>query len=426
VIRSALASLLLAVPLFAGVVDRDVEREVREHGSARVVVLMRGRSMPALAHDDFTLVARWRQTTAFAAVVRESAIAKLENDPNVVRADLDSAGTGGLLQSLPIIGANTVQAMGFTGKGVTVAILDSGIDATHPDLAGRVVDQSCFCANGSTGCCPNGDTTQFGSGAAADDHGHGTNVSGIVGSKGTVAPVGVAPGVKFVAVKVLDRTNSFSSTAQVLSGMQWVYDNHPEVRVINMSLGTNARFTGYCDTAAAFATAFAQLVDAFRARGTLVFVSAGNNGSTNSIQVPGCIQNVTSVGATYDANFPSVSFTGICTDAPAAVDQITCFTNSNVTLDLLAPGAIITSTGRGGGTSSFLGTSQASPHCAGAAAILMEVQPLLTPDEIESILKATGKPIFDARNGTITPRIDLLAAVQSVQRAKPRRRGVSH
>ena len=225
---------------------------------------------------------------------------------------------------------------------------------------------------------------------------------------------------------MLVRTNSFSSTAQVISGLEWVYDNHPEVRVINMSLGTNARFSGYCDSAAAFASVFAQEIDAFRARGTLVFVSSGNNAATDSMQVPACIRNATSVGATYDANFASVSFPGICTDAPASVDQITCFTNSNVTLDLLAPGAVITSTGRGGGTSSFLGTSQASPHCAGAAAILMEVQPLLTPDEIEAVLKATGKPIFDARNGVTTTRIDLLAAVQSVLRARPRRRGVAH
>jgi len=424
-VRGALFSLLLALPLFAGFVSRDLEHEIRERGSARVIVVMRDGSMPALNDGDFTLTARWHHATAFAGVMRASAVAKLEADPNVWRADLDSGGSGALTQSIPLIGANTVQAMGYSGKGITVAILDSGIDASHPDLAGRVVDQACFCSN-PNGCCPNGSSMQTGAGAAADDHGHGTNVSGIVGSKGTVAPVGVAPGVQFVAVKVLDKNNVFFSTSQIVSGLEWVLDHHPEVRVVNMSLGTNARFNSYCDNSTSFTQALAQEINAFRARGAMVFVSSGNNAATDSTQAPACVQNATSVGATYDSNIASISFTGVCSDTPAPLDQVTCFTNSNATLDLLAPGAVITSTGRGGGTSGFIGTSQASPHCAGAAAILFEVQPLLTPDEVESILKATGKPILDSRNGVTISRIDLLAAVQSVLRAKPRRRAAAH
>jgi subtilisin family serine protease len=425
--KALLVALLLALPAFAGIVGRDVDHELRERGTARVIVMMRDGSMPALDAGEFTTIARWHHATAFAGVVlRESAIAKLEADPNVWRADLDTGGSASDAESAPLIGANIVQAMGYTGKGVTVAILDSGVDATHPDLASRIVDQHCFCANGSAGCCPNGQTEQSGSGSATDDNGHGTNVCGIVASKGTIAPIGIAPGVNLVVVKVLDRNGLFSSTVQIMSALEWVFDNHPEVRVINMSLGTNARFNTYCDFSAAFAAAMGQVIDAFYQRGTAVFVSSGNNAASDSMQVPACLRNSVSVGAVYDSDNGSVTFTGVCTDPTTTADQITCFSNSNATLDLLGPGAIITSTGRGGGTSRYLGTSQASPHCAAAAAVLLEIQPLLKPSEIESILKATGKPIFDSRNGVTTPRIDLLAAVQSVKNTHSRRRAAGH
>jgi subtilisin family serine protease len=426
--RAAFLSLLLSLPVLAGVIGADVEREIRARGVAHVIVAMRDNApAPSLTSDEFAIEARFHHANAFAGTMREAAIAKLAGDPNVLRVDVDSAGSGHLAESVPLIGGNIVREMGYTGKGVTVAILDSGIDLTHPDLAGRIVDQQCFCTNANgTGCCPNAQTTQSGDGAAADDHGHGTNVSGIVASKGTIASFGVAPDVKLVAVKVLDKNNAFSSTAQVLAALEWLYDAHPEVQVVNMSLGTNAAFEGYCDNSASFATAQARVIDKLRARGTLVFSSTGNNSSSKAIGVPACLQNAVSVGAVYDGNNGSVTFTGVCTDATTTADQITCFTQSNVTLDLLAPGARITSTGRGSTRSTFIGTSQASPHCAGAAAVLLEVQRKLTPDQIESILKATGKPILDARNGVTIPRIDLLAAVQSVKNAHTRRRGASH
>jgi len=420
--RRALITLFLALPLFAGVIDREVERELRDRGSARVIVMLRSSAMPSVSAGEIDVKTRWHRVHGFAGVMTASALEKLENDPDVASVSLDLPGAGDLAQSIPLIGANIVHDMGYSGSGQTVAVLDSGIDITHPDFAGRIVDQQCFCTNANgTGCCPNGQTTQSGDGAAADDHGHGTNVCGIVGSKGTVSSVGVAPGVKLVAVKVLDRNNAFAGLSQIISGLEWVLDHHPEIRVINASLGTFSVFSGYCDRTS---PAIGAVIDALRANGTMLFVSSGNQASTTGMGTPACNERTVSVGAVYDGDNGSITFPGVCTDATTTADQITCFTNSNVTLDLLAPGARITSTGRGGGLSTFIGTSQASPHCAGAAAILLEVQPKLTPDEIESILKATGKPIVDPRNGVITPRLDLLAAVQSVLRSHPRRRAV--
>src|SRR4029077_1771890 len=143
--------------------------------------------------------------------------------------------------------------------------------------------------------------------------------------------------------------------------LDWVIDNHPEVRAVNMSLGTDALYAGYCDSATASTMAFASGINTLRARGTLTVVSSGKEASTNGMGAPACVQNAISVGAVYDANVGSVTIFG-CTRAPTTADHITCFSNSNSALDLLAPGAVITSDWLRGGLSSFYGTSQAAPH----------------------------------------------------------------
>ena len=379
-----------------------------------------------LAPSECELIARWHNIPGFAAEIDPAAIERLKSDPLVLRIDPDVGGSGSLAQSVPLIGGDKVHTLGFTGRGVTVAILDTGVDESHPDLVGRIVDEQCFCRNSNgTGCCPNGQTTQSGTGAAADDHGHGSNVAGIVGSRGVVSPVGVAPGVNFVAVKVLDRNNRFFSVSQVISALDWLIDHHPEVRAINMSLGTDALFSTACDTTASFTIAFANAINTLRDRGALTFVSSGNDASSVGMEAPACIANAISVGAVYDSNLGSVTAFS-CIDTTTSADQITCFTNSNSTLDLLAPGAIITSDWLGGGLSNFFGTSQAAPHATGSAAVLMEVRPSLTPDEIEALLKSKGKSILDPRNGVVTPRIDLWLAVSALVSPPQRQRAAHH
>jgi subtilisin family serine protease len=284
------------------------------------------------------------------------------------------------------------------------------VASTHPDLGDDLVGEQCFCANtDGTGCCPGGGRERSGAGSAEDDHGHGSNVSGIVTSAGRVAPAGVAPDAKLVAVKVLDSQNRFSGISQVLAGLDWVLATRPDVRVVNMSLGTGAQFEGYCDRGASWTVAVAEAIGALRARGTLAFACSMNTGSPRELAAPACIAGVVAVGATYDSDFTSATSLG-CTDAPAAADAVTCFSNSGVALDLLAPGAPITSAGLSGGRSTFRGTSQASPHAAGAAALLLELNPGLGPDQLEALLVATGRPVLDPRNGLTFPRVDVAAA----------------
>lgn len=426
---------------FAGLVFLLTSSVVSASETTRVIVLLRQpepwqaaeRSFAAAREESLTRLVTesggrmeryWRNLSAFAAEVTPEGLRRLESDPAVERVDRDEGGSGGLRESLPLIGVSAAADRGYTGRGVVVAVLDSGIDASHPDLQGKVIEEQCFCRRSDgTGCCPNGQTSQSGAGAGADDHGHGTNVSGIIASSGTVAPRGVAPDVRLISVKVLDSGNRFSGSAQVISGLDWLLERHPEVRVVNMSLLTDATFSGACDGGPSFAQAFSRAIAALRQRGALVFACSGNDGMTNVLPAPACVQNAVSVGAVYDANFGSRS--GSCTDATTAADQITCFSNSSATLDLLAPGSVITSAGRGGGTSSFSGTSQAAPHAAGAAALLMEVAPALDAAGVESILKVTGKSLRDGRNGVIAPRIDVGAAVRLLLEPRPRRRSAS-
>jgi subtilisin family serine protease len=429
--RSLLLScaLLAALPLFAASVGPGVEQTVRSRGRARVVVsfnepaasgkmavpqraaiaAIRGDIVGTLDADDATITDSWDLVPAFAGDLTAEGLAKLAAHPSVDRIDLDVAGSGGLTESVPLVGANLVHAMGRGGRGVTVAIIDSGIDRAHPDLAGRITAEQCFCRNSNgTGCCPNGQLTQSGDGAAQDDHGHGTHVSGIVGGKGTVAPRGMAPDVNFVAVKVLDSRNAFSGTAQVVSALEWVYENHPEVRVINMSLLTTAHFTGSCDNTTSFNAAFASIITALRVRGTAVFACSGNTSSTSSMGSPACVTNTISVGATFDGDIgPS------CGATSTTADAVTCFSDSDPSLDLLAPGSMIRSTANGGGSTLMQGTSMASPHAAGAAALLFEIRTDLTSWQVEGLLKVTGRRIVDSRNGVVTPRVDVFAAAQT-------------
>ena len=366
------------------------------------------------------VTARWQNIPALAAEIDVADLPRLAADPSIARIDIDVPGSGSLVTSVPMIGGDAVRLAGYTGKGITVAVLDSGVTASHPDVAGRVVDEQCFCRmSDGTGCCPNGSVVQAGPGSARDDHGHGTNVTGILASRGTVSSPGVAPDVSIVAVKVLDRNNRFAATSQIISGLDWIITNHPEVRVINMSLGTDATFSSFCDSTFSYTIAFAEAIRTLRNRGALVFVSSGNDGSSTSMEAPACVQSATSVGAVYDANFGDFSFGSVCSTSTATSDRVTCFTNSNATLDLLAPGTRIVSDGITGGTSTFTGTSQASPHAAGAAAVLFGIKPAATPDSVESALKTTGKPIVDERNGVVIPRINLFAAASEFLKGPP-------
>lgn len=361
------------------------------------------RAVPA---TEIRLERRFETVPALAATVSPAGLAALLDDPSVLRIDLDLGGEGALAQAVPLIGASALHGSGVTGAGSVVAIVDSGYDASHADLADSLDGEACFCS-GSGGCCPGGGTSRSGPGSAADDNGHGTHVAGIVTGNGDVAPIGVAPGAKVVAVKVLDASNGFCCTSDVVAALDWIAVQRPDVDAVNLSLGTFARFEGECDSATSFTQALAAAVAALRARGIAVFASSGNEGSATTMTAPACLRHVVSVGAVYDGDVGSQAV--LCppgvVDAATSAEKVTCFTNSNATLDVVAPGAPILGPKLGGGTITYYGTSMASPMVAGCAALIRQAKPSAAVASIETAVRVSPFTGTDVKNGRVFPRL---------------------
>jgi subtilisin family serine protease len=374
-------------------------------------------SLPASA---YTLRRRFLSVPGFAIDTDRAGLDRLDLDARVHSVGLDVGG-GGSGTVAPDIASvlnqvSPLQAMGLNGSGMKIAVIDSGIDTDHVDFAGRIVAQQCFCAGvaGSVGCCPNGLDTQSGAGSAEDNHGHGTNVSGIILGAGDVAPRGALPAASLVSVKVLDANNSFCCASDVIAAIDWVRVNHPDVDAVNLSLGTGTLFTGDCDASPAFNVAMSTAVNSLRGVGATVTASSGNQASNTSSSSPACIASTLSVGATWDSNVGSATILG-CTDATTAAKQITCFSNLGGNLDVIAAGAFVTSTGFNGATSTFAGTSQAAPMVAACAAALKQANPAATMNQIEALIEAAPTTVSTPRNGSIAyPFLDCVAAVQAL------------
>lgn len=137
--------------------------------------------------DGFRATARWDAVAAMPGVATAHGVERLAADPEVTRIGLDIGGRGAGAPELALIGADVAHTQGLTGKGVDVAVLDSGVDEAQPDLRSSIVAEHCF----GSSVCPNGVREQDGPGSAADDNGHGTNVAGIITGDGGVAhPLG--------------------------------------------------------------------------------------------------------------------------------------------------------------------------------------------------------------------------------------------
>ena len=414
------------MPPRAAKVEFEVEGILRVAGRAPVIVILaesdawttesarrrgiaatRDGVLASLAPGDFVLGQQWQYVSGFAGELSQAGLARLSGHPDVLRIGLDRKVHHYTAESVPLIRADEAHGLGFTGRGVTVAVLDTGIDNQHPDLRGAIVDEQCFCAS----CCPNGTSRQSGAGSANDDNGHGTNVSGIIASAGRVAPVGVAPDAGLVVIRVLGPSGG--SVSSIVSALEYVLAR-PQIKVVNMSLGGGGPYSTVCDSVVAGTTAFGTVLARLRAQGTLSVVAAGNEGFSTGVSSPACTNAALAVGAVYDQNVGGIAWV-TCPDPTTAPDQVTCFSNSSPLVELLAPGALTTSSGPGGGTLTEGGTSQATPHVAGAAAVLLQARPSLTPSEIIAVLSQTGVPITDRKNGLAVPRINLRSALDAVR-----------
>jgi hypothetical protein len=296
-----------------------------------------------------------------------------------------------LQESLPLIRQPQALALGATGAGTAVAVLDTGVDYTRPEFG------SCQAA-GSPGCRVAFSVDVGNDDGFLDDDGHGTNVSAIV--------IGVAPSTSLYVYDVFQ--GSSGSTDDLVTALDDVLTRRQQganIRSVNLSLGSGPDPS--CSGPGGIGDpGFAQL----RAAGVVPVVASGNDKNAIVIAWPACISSSIAVGATYDANVGGLSYQVGCTDGTTFVDKIACFSNSGPGLDMLAPGALITA-----GGSTLAGTSQATPHVAGAIAAVAQSQPGASTAAVLYAVTQSGPLITDPRNGIAVHRLDLEAAVNTVR-----------
>ncbi len=287
--------------------------------------------------------------------------------------------------SVPLIRAPRVWDAGFTGQGVRVAIVDTGIDLEHPDFQGRIADVTDFTGEGPD-----------------DNNGHGTHVASIAAGSGAASDGkyrGVAPGVTILAAKVL-RANGSGTQSDVMAGMEWAIQNGAQV--INLSLGGPP---APCDGT----DALSELVDAAVEAGAVVCVAAGNSGpGPETIGSPGCARRAITVGATESD--PTNEF-----DRVARFSSRGPTADGRVKPDLAFPGVGIIAA-RAGGTSpgtiindhyaSLSGTSMATPHATGVAALLLSANPNLDPEQVKRRMMAGARSMQLERNAQGSGRGD--------------------
>nr|BFD85013.1 S8 family serine peptidase [Streptomyces sp. Xyl84] len=276
---------------------------------------------------------------------------------------LDGRVSADMAESNAQIGTPKAWEAGLTGKGVTVAVLDTGVDTTHPDLAGRVTQTRSFIPGEEV----------------ADRNGHGTHVTSTVGGSGAASggkEKGVAPDATLAVGKVLDDQGT-GSESQIIAGMEWAArDVH--ARIVSMSLGSTEASDGTDPMAQAVNTLTAQT-------GALFVIAAGNTGAPSSIGSPGAADAALTVSAVDSA------------------DRAAYFTSAGPRLgdnalkpDLAAPGVDILAarsrlTEGSGDYTTMSGTSMATPHVAGVAALLAQEHPDWSAARLKDALMSTSE-----------------------------------
>lgn len=358
----------------------------------------------ALGDEGWSLLRTYETIPWMAVRVDRPALDRLEHSDRVRRIIRNGRTQRRLGRSTRRIRAKPAIRAGHDGSGWAVAILDSGVQTDHAFLTGRIVAEACFV---SSRTCPNGTNRQIGPGAgrpcAADPEecSHGTHVAGIAAGRGD-SFTGVAPGASIIAVNIESERDGETgqNDADIIAAMEWIYSlrKKHQIASINLSLG-GGRYTSIatCDAEQA---AMKAIVDNLRGAGILTIAAAGNDGFSDALEEPACISSVVSVGATTRG------------DQPASYSASASF------LDILAPGgdaddgirsSTIPATGRA--FEPQHGTSMATPHVAGAVAVLRQKAPDASADAIVEALVRSGVRRRDPKSGVTTPRLNVRAAL---------------
>ncbi|WP_254611706.1 S8 family serine peptidase [Haloterrigena gelatinilytica] len=329
-------------------------------------------------HENFELSVPERppsNTTAVGATDRAEA-----TTTDVDTTATDPRPTAGL----ELLNASAVwEEYGTRGEGVRVAVLDTGIDATHPDL-------DLYTDDPSDPTYPGGwaefdaDGNRIEGSTPYDSGTHGTHVSGtIAGGTASGARIGVAPEAELLHGLVLRETSG--SFAQIVAGMEWALAS--EADVISMSLGVNGRHDALIDP-----------VRNARDSGAVVVAAVGNEGIETS-NSPGNVYDAVSVGAVDESGVVPAFSGGERIDRSEWQTPLQSWPSSYTAPDVVAPGVRVTSTVPGG-YQSLPGTSMATPHVSGAVALLRSIDPTATPDDLEDALYGTAWTPQTAQSGS--------------------------
>jgi subtilisin family serine protease len=314
----------------------------------------------------------------FSGSVPESRLNKIKDDPRVEFVSEDKeVHIAAQAQTLPT-GVNRVDAelnTAHKGTGVGVAIIDTGIDLAHPDLAPNIVaSKNCIRPNRS----------------ATDDNGHGSHVAGIVAAaNNSSGVVGVAPEAKLIAVKALDSSGN-GTWSSIICAIDWVTANAAtyNIKVANMSLGSNGTSDNNCGKTNNDALHMA--ICRSTAAGVAYVVAAGNDGDSTDSLVPASYDDaVITVSALVDTD--GTSGGAGKSNTWGKDDTFARFSSYGPSVDIAAPGVNIYSTYKSKNYRTMTGTSMASPHVAGAAAIYLQTNAGASWSQVRDALKAAGE-----------------------------------
>jgi subtilisin family serine protease len=290
---------------------------------------------------------------------------------------------------------NDSRFQGIDGSDLTVVVIDTGLDGSHPSIRGNFTGFLDIAGNGTFTTDPN---------RSFDTSSHGTHVAGTVGA--TDSNVGVAPDVNLISLQVFDRNGDSASNSDIEEALQWVSNNRQRYNIIavNMSLGGGQFYTSRQQ---ARNDILLDDVGRLEQAGVTVVSAAGNSYASNP-----------QLGVASPGIFSSLVVGGVYRDSDRLYSLSQRLNSSNM---IFAPGRRITSTLPGGGLGDKSGTSMASPHIAGSVALMQEAARqfggrLLSTQEVVGIMRSTADTINDSRTGLNFPRLNIYKAVTEVQR----------
>ena len=392
-------------------------------GPVKLIVMLRADTagiavaqerLAARLRDRGHTLSGWHAYSSLPAVAMEadaSLYATLAADPEVESIEEDRLARPHADDDGHEIGINAMGAwtIGYTGLGRAIAILDTGVDAAHPFLGGRVVAEACFSTSVSfqqvSSLCPNGEGTQIGRGAAApcagySDCAHGTLVAGIAAGFESSNNSGIAPAAQIIAIQVFSRVDDpavcggsggciRAYTSDRLRALDYVYSlrNTHAIAAVNLSLGSTAYDSQASCDAANLTTK--QAVDQLRAVGIASVAATGNEGLRGRVTEPACISSVISVASSLD------------------LDDIEPGSNldSYVSIMGYTPGIGIgfglRSSVPGGGFGPLVGTSAAAAQVSGAFAVLSQANSAPSVGDVVATMRSTGSGVNFGRGGNL-------------------------